>query len=534
MGIPSYFAHILKKYPRIIKSLHQLLVIDNLYMDCNGIIYEVVRQMTYDSDSCADFEKELIENVCKSINNCIEMVNPINRVFIAFDGVAPVAKLNQQRERRFKSWYLSHMESEKRKMMIKEGIKVNAPKACWNTTAITPGTNFMTELHKMLHEKYKNMDNVIVSSSKEPGEGEHKIFEYLRKFEKEHSKQTTLIYGMDADLIMLCLSHLNISEKIYLYRETPEYLKSINVKLDVNEKYYVDIPEFANEIAKQLTKLELSVNEKHTKVLDYIFMCFMLGNDFMPHFPMLNIRTTGISTLMETYCATFKLKEGIIQACENGLKINWLQYKKFVQNLALQELTLIRKEHNTRDRQSRYMRDNEDPENVMHDVMMLPMIEREVEMYINPFKNGWEKRYYSELCAVSNVDSLNELCRNYLEGMEWTFKYYTTGCVDWTWSYNNHYPPLLKDLETHIPEETIDLLKVKPKDPISEMVQLCYVLPEQSYSLLPCNVSRCLKKIVSSKEPTFKWAYCKFFWECHTDLPKLNINEIITVISKIK
>lgn len=184
MGIPSYFAHILKKYPRIIKSLHQLLVIDNLYMDCNGIIYEVVRQMTYDSDSCAEFEKELIENVCKSINNCIEMVNPINRVFIAFDGVAPVAKLNQQRERRFKSWYLSHMESDKRKMMIKEGIKVNAPKACWNTTAITPGTNFMTELHKMLHEKYKNMDNVIVSSSKEPGEGEHKIFEYIRKFEK--------------------------------------------------------------------------------------------------------------------------------------------------------------------------------------------------------------------------------------------------------------------------------------------------------------------------------------------------------------
>jgi 5'-3' exoribonuclease 1 len=114
MGIPSYFAHVLKKYPRVIKRLTELKCIHNLYLDCNGMIYDVVRQMQYTPGNKDAYETELLQRICDSIDACIAIMQPTNSVFVAFDGVAPVAKLNQQRERRYKSWYLGEMETQRR------------------------------------------------------------------------------------------------------------------------------------------------------------------------------------------------------------------------------------------------------------------------------------------------------------------------------------------------------------------------------------------------------------------------------------
>ena len=584
MGIPSYFAHVLKKYPRVIKRLTELQCIHNLYLDCNGMIYDVVRQMQYTPENKDAYETELLQRICDSIDACISILQPSNRVFVAFDGVAPVAKLNQQRERRYKSWYLGEMEAQRRRTMI---AKVEAPKPAWNTSAITPGTQFMRALHDKLIQRYqtsmpgstpetstpetRTSPTIIVSSSNEPGEGEHKLFEHIREHAAEHADQTTVIYGLDADLIMLCMSHLHISRGIYLYRETPEFVKSINVTLDEKERYYMDIPEFADAVMENLRPIHPGDNVSrrgagrnawHIGSLDYIFMCFMLGNDFMPHFPALNIRTTGIATLMDAYRAVFKPDESIIQATNPttitttittttttttqspAWSINWPNYKRFVDHLAAQELTLIRKEHATRDRQSRHMRDTDKEDDVMHDVLMLPMTQREVERQINPFELGWERRYYASLCDIhtkTNDEPIAALCRNYLEGMEWTFRYYTSGCVDWKWTYANHYPPLLADLSKHIPETPgFSFLRVKPKEPIRDLVQLCYVLPRASHALLPAAAERALmrsalrSKYTDDGSPNFKWAYCKYFWECHTDLPELDIEEITRIVSKIK
>lgn len=557
MGIPSYFAHVLKKYPHVIKRLTELQCVHNLYLDCNGMIYDVVRQLQYKPEAKAAYEAELLQRICDSIDACIAIIRPTDRVFVAFDGVAPVAKLNQQRERRYKSWYLGEMESRRRNK--------EAPKPAWNTSAITPGTQFMRSLHDKLAQQYNTATTatattatattnpkMIISSSNEPGEGEHKIFEYIREHAAEHAEQTTVIYGLDADLIMLCMSHLHISRNIYLYRETPEFVKSINVTLDEKERYYMDIPEFADAIVENLrfpTPLPqggggmLGVcGALVAPQLDYIFMCFMLGNDFMPHFPALNIRTTGIATLMDAYRAVFKPGESIIQCTGSNWSIHWPNYKRFVAHLAAQETTLIRKEHTTRDRQARHLRDSDKEDDVMHDVLMLPMTQRDVERQINPFELGWERRYYALLCDISAgpraESDIAALCRNYLEGMEWTFRYYTSGCVDWKWTYANHYPPLLSDLVNHIPDTPgFSFLSVKPKEPIRDVVQLCYVLPRASHALLPPAAERALmrstlrSKYPDDGSPNFKWAYCKYFWECHTDLPELDIAEIERVVS---
>ena len=111
MGIPSYFANVVKYHKQIIKKLGLLPIVHNLYMDTNGLVYDAVRIIGSNQGiSNDDYESAIIEMVCQKITAYIELVKPKSQVFIAFDGVAPVAKLNQQRERRYKSWFTTIVE----------------------------------------------------------------------------------------------------------------------------------------------------------------------------------------------------------------------------------------------------------------------------------------------------------------------------------------------------------------------------------------------------------------------------------------
>ena len=48
MGIPSYFSYIVKNHVNIIKKwLKNKMAINNLYMDCNSIIYDAVRTINF-------------------------------------------------------------------------------------------------------------------------------------------------------------------------------------------------------------------------------------------------------------------------------------------------------------------------------------------------------------------------------------------------------------------------------------------------------------------------------------------------------
>ena len=175
----------------------------------------------------------------------------------------------------------------------------------------------------------------------------------------------------------------------------------------------------------------------------------------------------------------------------------------------------------------------------------IPNYEREIEKYINPFKENWEVRYYKGLFDFdvenSGPDVMNEfktkLCTNYLEGLEWTMKYYTTGCVDWKWKYNYCYPPLFKDLMHYIPLLDREFINPNLNKPVSELTQLSYVLPYQSLHLLPSKLSNYLrlhKQEWYKTDCEFIWAYCRYFWESHVLLPDIDINELEQIIEKLK
>jgi 5'-3' exonuclease len=646
MGIPSYFSNIVKQHKNVIKKLSGLPRIHNLYLDTNGLIYDAVRVVGSNRGMSNDeYEALLIQTVCEKINEYLAMFRPSDKVFIAFDGVAPVAKLNQQRERRYKSWFTTVVEQTiERKNALLDPMATTAVAAvaaataatahkAWNTSSITPGTRFMTKLNTQMNDYCAEKARVIgstveyiYSGSDIPGEGEHKIFEYIRDNARGHKDTTTLIYGLDADLIMLCLNHLHVSEHIYLYRDTPEFIQSLDSTLSSSDQYYLDIPEFACSLeavmrdsttgarggggggayisdakteakaaaaaaVTEATKAQRITPEVIAAIDDYIVMAFMLGNDFMPHFPSLNLRTNGMTVLLETYANMFRQsKEYLVERKGGRPTIIWKTMRAFITLLAETEHNRFMNEHKTRDRQGKQrfggggarmgglghnaaadaaqpivavdireltkvacdrvvqMVGNLEGCHSLNEFMGIPMQERAVERYIDPFRENWEYRYYDALLNVDiyaknrsgegrGVDRLQMICVNYIEGLEWTMRYYSTGCVDWRWTYKYSYAPLLVDLMRYIPHLDTALFPegTPVKNPVRDLVQLCYVLPMSGHGLLPPLLAEKLKRSYSHyycDKLDFKWSYCKYFWEAHTELPHIRISELERAVAE--
>jgi 5'-3' exonuclease len=520
MGIPSYFVHIVKTYPTIIKEfVPNKIQIDNFYLDSNSIIYDAIKNNAYKKGDTA-FESKVIQWICDKLLYYINLINPGKKVLIAFDGVAPLAKLDQQRNRRYNTWFVNNFLEKAE----------NEKKELWDTTAITPGSNFMKTLSNTIKlffkDKLPKLD-IIISSSEHNGEGEHKIYKYIRKHSTYHNATATIIYGLDADLLMLSLIHLKITTNLYLFRETPHFISSVNNRLKPHCLYVLDIFELNEKLHIEMTKNSSNSNSNKNITLDYIFLCFLLGNDFLPHFPALNIRTNGIQIILDVY------NSKQISVIEPDETINWRELRKLIEHISLTEVELCKIEATKRDNLEQRLGDlkNKQTEEAL---MNLPILDRAVEKYINIGENGWQKRYYKELFDIEINDSRKqEICLNYLEGLEWTFKYYTEDCPDWKWRYKYKYPPLLEDLYKYIPHFSTRFIDENTNQPVSQELQLSYVLPVNSLHLLPESISKKLLELNPNNyksDYTIKHAYCRYLWEGHVDLPELNINELEKIV----
>ena len=134
MGIAFYFASIIKLHKFIVKRIEKLENVNNLYLDSNSIIYDALDFSMYESKS--QFENYVIQKVVEKIENIIKTINPDKNIIIAFDGVPPLAKLNQQKNRRYKTIYQSQLFNKEIK---------------WDTNCITPGTIFMDKLNSIIN-----------------------------------------------------------------------------------------------------------------------------------------------------------------------------------------------------------------------------------------------------------------------------------------------------------------------------------------------------------------------------------------------
>jgi 5'-3' exonuclease len=390
--------------------------------------------------------------------------------------------------------------------------------------------------HFIGQEKKYGVDQIILATPDEPGEGEHKLFTHMREFPCYTG--ASAVYGLDADLIMLALFHLEYSKEIYVFREAPDFLR-LAIDLPPEENvWFLDILKLAASITNEMACSFPS----HIRMYDYVFLCFFLGNDFLPHFPALNIRTHGMQRLLDVYRMVIGNKQNCFLVDFAEKKVNWENVRDFVRVLASMEHEFIMQEYKFREKWDHKtpikwpQTTEKEREECFQNV---PVIFRADEKYIAPDLPGWEDRYYQRLLFVDNNedgsgDSIGEATQKYLEGLEWVFLYYTSHCIDWNWHYPYNYPPLLKDLTDAIQTYSNHSHFRRNSKPISPETQLAYVLPKSQHFLLEPSHALFLEEKYGHLYPSnrsdlkFKWAFCRYFWESHICLPKLELGELFS------
>jgi 5'-3' exonuclease len=370
MGVFRLFRYFLNKYPTIVSQLKDKqstkdlnIDIDVLAIDLNAIFHPCCqdifgygkskqnefRSLLHRKPKIQETYEVLVKKSYKQITYTIEELvkqnNPKQILYLAVDGVAGMSKQTQQRQRRFR--YAKDIDNN-----------------TFDSNSISTGTVYMDNLCKFittfikikLKNDWKHLQ-IIFNNNRVVGEGEHKLIHYIKKLPKHYSIS---IVSPDADLIMLSLA-LN-RENIFVFRENIfddfegkfflvhiDKLKSkiINdIKPFINEKLNdkTDLPKLNSSVEYYIKRKNLYGNvqdQNHRMIEDFIFYIFMLGNDFLPHIPSLEISNDGIEHLLHCYNIVIN-NHGYISYHSNGdIKINLKSFKELTKELASLELKML-------------------------------------------------------------------------------------------------------------------------------------------------------------------------------------------------
>ena len=367
MGIPKFAYFITNRYPLIVKKIKEDTIIpeiDNLYLDFNGIIHNVCHNYYCDASKITSTTNQIYAEICEVIKQIVHLIKPKKLLMISVDGVAPRAKMNQQRIRRFRKELNAKKEKEAQSTEKENEInKINdEDNVLFDSNAISPGTKFMFNLtcyiknyileQKKVNEDWMNIE-VLLSGSDVPGEGEHKILEYIRNYklsEKYNPYTKHCLYGLDADLIMLSL--LTHEMNFVILREDNSKMrkkdkfedKDIKKEKYSETKIYYEF--FLISVLREYLELEFNYLKKKIKfkydfekiIDDFIFLCFFIGNDFLPNLFSFNIENGALTHLFDFYKACLPELDGYLT--DKG-KINFKRVIYFFDYLSKQELHSI-------------------------------------------------------------------------------------------------------------------------------------------------------------------------------------------------
>ena len=438
--------------------------VDNFFIDMNGLFHgSAQRAYEYGAHAplprllgkrrqkrrCSGLQKQLkcFKDVCDTVELLVNIVKPRKRVILCVDGPAPLSKQNQQRQRRFRS---ANERDEKSQT--------------FDSNCITPGTKWMDFLSKYIDwwirkkmsedPLWQNVE-VIFSSEKSPGEGEHKIINYIRL----HGipEESFCIHGADADLLMLSLG-----------THFPHFYVLRDDMYNEGEYFAIDIGGARQELGDILAWEGKEYNPK-IAVNDFILMCFMVGNDFLPHIPAIEIIQGGIDTMIDVYkqvCESY----GHLTEYNRRNEVRFVKkpMEVFLGTLSRYEKGILQEK----------MREKT---NFFPDPLLEQNLTRDTEGKLIVNIKQYRKDYYEE--CLPDIESQQHVCHEYLEGMQWVLSYYTRGVPNWKWCYPHHYAPFAYHLARHI--KTFKFPVYGDTKPTLPFIQLLSVLPPKSHALIP-------------------------------------------------
>eukprot|EP00977_Amphora_coffeiformis_P020056 scaffold7808_cov184-Amphora_coffeaeformis.AAC.35 len=414
---------------------------------------------------------------------------------------------------------------------------------------MAPFVSQWVEFKMKTDEFWKDGADVIVSGPDVPGEGEHKVMDFIREcqetvkvgkaLERPHyaPDYTHVLYGLDADLIMLGLvTHeprfLLLREKMSVVmagRGRHKYRKKKDMlQYDENDFEVLDLSGLREMLSRQFRQFmddgRLEDKFDLDRIIDdFVFMCMLVGNDFLPRCPHLEIDSGGISLMMSNYIDMLTEWGGYLTKKE---KIHPQRFEQFIYNLAAYEeeyfkrrgyeeaepgwkLTADAEEEDEdfygtfysggptpKAAQGANRKGNPEPET--EDLPMAPSGNRAFRRkHPDNFCRSYRDFYYESKLGWKPQDRSRTLfrrrahARDYLEGLHWCLNYYHRGCKSWDWFFPHFYSPLATDLVNLAEfydapdDEGFCTMEFESGEPFPSLAQLLSVLPPQSSSLLP-------------------------------------------------
>lgn len=501
MGIPSYFRKITTTYSHIVQRVLPFKA-NTLCFDFNCLIYRCLQSPTlrpfpgYSAEDADLWEDELLKEVAAAVKEVWTSAGSPPNVFIAVDGVVPMAKIRQQRVRRFKSAWLSQQEAT----------------VSWDKNAITPGTAFMDKLTRTLEGIIKKHGSKwILSSVQEPGEGEHKLLAFLRR--SPELVGPVIIYGLDADLILLSMISSEEGKNIWLMRERQEFEGGAQG------------PE-----GQQYSFLDIAALKERVHVtswitcLNYVTLMSLMGNDFLPHSMTHKLSDDGHSCIMKELLSMKESDAWLVSATGT---LNLAVLKGITGRWASEETERMYRMIEKKGKAQRGAL----PSNPIEALPLTWNVEKEM-LQGKRLRDDWRSVYWSWMNENVNKE---HVCREYVKGIQWILAYYLGKPVDTEWMFPYWIPPLWGDLArlSSLPLEKPHAPAVPP----SPQEQLAMVLPLQSWGLVRDSRLKTLPLLCPQAWPVsfgFFSAGRKWLWECEARIPTLTAGRIRDLLSETK
>lgn len=508
MGIPLFFKYLRTTYPHMVREV-QLDCddasqgdCDELYLDFNCAVHrcaqdaigKLVDRYVYaqtphqPAAECAPFPtaqqvtEAVVEESCRFADWIIRSVAPREYVFLAIDGVPPFSKMAQQRSRRYMSdWKSRYAEHDRSAGTNVVNIDVKERKAAddrlrsmWDSNCVTPGTPFMEVLNASVKKlaaswnrrsgsgKKKSLPRVEVSDSTSPGEGEQKIMRVMRSrnmSSEPTNKNTTLpsrssyLYGLDADLLLLgalcdCCKELRV-------------LRPSDPPSPPSSYYLVNVSVFRSIIHDHMR-----APDSVQSVLEYVVLCSLLGNDFVPGLACMPVLRDSVNDLISMYHVVLSRLSADNQNSVSQRRLVYNRSKDVagqhtcdvdygVLQMVLEELSASEDTRMTSVDRSYYQQAQNERRSTP--AQHVGVGERYPLMHpfpdvIRPSEAGWRPRYYHYLfnTGVGNDDTTYDACADYLAGLQWSLDYHCQNEKNDTWRYRYHYAPTSLDLSNHL------------------------------------------------------------------------------------
>lgn len=535
MGIPSFYRHLCRRFPRIISSGVSSIAgsetsraagsynpsisagrTEWLCLDFNCAMYYVLRKQpsVAEATSQAAWEADFAKAIADYMREIILLARPTKGVYVSCDGAVCAAKRRQQRLRRFKGPWIAAAEAEVRHTA---GDDASASRSGWDQNALTPGTAFMEALGRVLVAEGARIAaregiQITVSTTSEPGEGEHKLLRAMRALSP--APKSCVIYGLDADLILLAmLLGADTGATVHLLREAQEFEREATE----GEWRCLSVGELVRAL------LPGSAAVQNDRIRDFVAGMSLLGNDFLPRSLTKTVRDDGIPMLIATLDQhLWRRGLSLVEATSGGISRTGL--------LAIVEAWAATEDADLVATAKEAERTSTRPAGIGASPAETALREWSAQparwaaltrLLVNKADSeaaiGTRRAIYAQWHPGSAA--------NYCAGVAWIWDYYSGRTVDQSWVFDEHLPPLWCDTARWLRSEDRHIVTaptVKYPTPLPDWLHLLAVLPMDSLRrLLPAE-----KQTLALTHPWYwptSWALFDVgrtqMWECEAMIP---------------